>query len=110
MVGNDKFLFIATNQTKYALRVRKSDLTVTNAGEWGLGAKVSSMSSDERGYITINFGSGGHQFWQHSVRPGMGTTSATSDPSTSSWRTLTSPSAPKPLRRECFTSSAKAKT
>ncbi len=62
MVGNDKFLFIATNQTKYALRVRKSDLTVTNAGEWGLGAKVSSMSSDERGYITINFGSGGTNF------------------------------------------------
>lgn len=62
MVGYDKFLFIGTNQTKYALRVRKSDLTVTNAGEWGLGAKVSSMSSDKRGYITINFGSGGTNF------------------------------------------------
>jgi hypothetical protein len=59
MAGNDKFLFIGTNQTKHALRVRKSDLTVTNAGEWGLGAKVSSMSSDKRGYITINFGAGG---------------------------------------------------
>jgi hypothetical protein len=62
MVGNDKFLFIGTNQTKYALRVRKSDLTVTNAGEWGRGAKVSSMSSDKRGYITINFGQGGGNY------------------------------------------------
>jgi hypothetical protein len=62
MAGNDKFLFIGTNQTKHALRVRKSDLTVTNAGEWGLGANVSSMSSDKRGYITINFGAGGSNF------------------------------------------------
>lgn len=62
MAGNDKFLFIGTNQTGYALRVRKSDLTVTNAGEWGLGANVSSMSSDKRGYITINFGAGGSNF------------------------------------------------
>jgi hypothetical protein len=59
MAGNDKFLFIGTNQTEHALRVRKSDLTVTNAGKWGLGAKVISMSSDKRGYITINFGVGG---------------------------------------------------
>jgi hypothetical protein len=56
MAGNQKFLYIGTNQTKHAVRVRKSDLNVTNAGEWGLGAKVNSMSSDKRGYIAINFG------------------------------------------------------
>ena len=62
MAANDKFLFIGTNQTEYALRVRKSDLAVTKAGKWGLGATVSSMSSDKRGYITINFGAGGSNF------------------------------------------------
>ena len=62
MVGNDNFLFIGTNQTEYALRVRKSDLTVKPAGKWGQGAKVSSMTSDKRGYITINFGAGGSNF------------------------------------------------
>jgi hypothetical protein len=60
MAGNQEFLFIGTNQTEYALRVRKSDLTVTNAGEWGPGDNVTSMTSDKRGYIAINFGAPGN--------------------------------------------------
>jgi len=53
MAANNTFLFIGTNQGEQAVMVQKSNLAVSKVGIYILGINVSSITSDEYGYITV---------------------------------------------------------
>ena len=56
MAANNSFLFIGTNLSSDAIEVRKSNFTITNVGDFSSG--VTSITSDEYGFITITQGDG----------------------------------------------------
>jgi hypothetical protein len=53
MAANAKFLFIGTSLTPYAVEVNKKTLTVTNVGGFSPPINVTSITSDQYGYVTV---------------------------------------------------------
>jgi hypothetical protein len=53
MAANRGFLFIATDQTSYAVEVRKSKLSVSNVGGFSPPINVTSITADQYGYVTV---------------------------------------------------------
>jgi len=51
MAANKEFLFIGTNQSSGMVEVRKSNLSITE-----IGGSVSSITSNEYGYVTVTQG------------------------------------------------------
>jgi len=56
MAANPTFLYIGTDQSSAAVEVRKSNLSITQVGDFSVG--VTSITSDQYGYITITQGDG----------------------------------------------------
>jgi hypothetical protein len=59
MAANDGFLFIGTDQTPEAVRVQKSDLSVATIGGFSPPINVTSITSDQYGYVAVTFGTSG---------------------------------------------------
>jgi len=57
MAANNNFLFIGTNLSPQAVKVRKSTLLVTKLGGFSPPENVTSITSDEYGYVTVTQGS-----------------------------------------------------
>jgi len=53
MAANSKFLFIGTDQTSYAVEVNKGTLSMTNVGGFSPPINVTSITSDQYGYVTV---------------------------------------------------------
>jgi hypothetical protein len=53
MAANNSFLFIGTNQGEQAVMVQKNNLAVSKVGIYILGINVTSITSDEYGYVTV---------------------------------------------------------
>jgi hypothetical protein len=56
LAADNNYLFIGTNQSSFALKVQKSDLTSEQVGGFYPPVNVSSINSDAYGYITVTFG------------------------------------------------------
>lgn len=56
MAADYGFLFIGTDQSPFAVRVQKSNLAVTQIGGFSPPVNVSSITSDQYGYVTVTFG------------------------------------------------------
>lgn len=61
IAGNDHALFIGTNLSETAVKVEKDTLAVSNVGGFSPPLKVSSITANKYGYVTVNFG-GNHGF------------------------------------------------
>ena len=56
MAANNGFLFIGTNQSPFAYRVQKSNLSIVQVGGFSPPINVSSITSDKYGFVTVTFG------------------------------------------------------
>jgi hypothetical protein len=56
LAADNNYLFVGTNQSSFALKVQKSDLTSTQIGGFSPPINVSSITSDAYGYVTVTFG------------------------------------------------------
>ncbi len=56
MAANNSFLFIGTNLSSEAMEVRKSNFTITQIGGFSPPSNVTSITSDEYGYVTVTQG------------------------------------------------------
>jgi hypothetical protein len=56
MAANTRFLFIGTNQSAQAVEVRKSNFTISEIGGFSPPSNVTSITSDEYGYVTVTQG------------------------------------------------------
>ncbi|GFZ87014.1 hypothetical protein [Dyella caseinilytica] len=56
LAADNDYLFIGTNQSSFALKVQKSDLSFTQVGGFYPPVNVSSITSDAYGYVTVTFG------------------------------------------------------
>jgi hypothetical protein len=56
MAANRSFLFIGTNQTAIGAEVQKSNLAVSDIPGFSPPINVSSITSDQYGYVTVTFG------------------------------------------------------
>lgn len=56
MAANSGFLFVGTDLTSSAVEVKKSNLAVTTIPGFSPPINVSSITSDEYGYVTVTFG------------------------------------------------------
>jgi hypothetical protein len=57
MAGNKGFLFAGTNQSQSAVRIQKSNLSVTPIPGFSPPINVSAITADAYGYVTVTFGS-----------------------------------------------------
>jgi len=57
MAANSKFLFIGTNKSSDALKVQKSNYTITPIFGFSPPVNVTAITSDKYGYVTVTFGS-----------------------------------------------------
>lgn len=53
MAANTKFLFVGTSVTSYAVEVNKRTLAITNVGGFSPPINVTSITSDQYGYVTV---------------------------------------------------------
>jgi hypothetical protein len=58
MAANMGYIFLGTSQSPTAIRVSKSDLSVTEIGGFSPPINVSAVTSDAYGYVTVTFGNG----------------------------------------------------
>lgn len=58
MAGNAGYLFIGTDQSPFAVRVDKTNLSFDEIGGFSPPSNVSSITTDDRGYVTVTFGEG----------------------------------------------------
>jgi len=56
MAANNGYLFIGTNQSPQAVRVQKSNLTLTQVGGFSPPINVTSITADKYGYVAVTFG------------------------------------------------------
>ncbi|MGA7401698.1 MAG: hypothetical protein WBW38_16890 [Candidatus Sulfotelmatobacter sp.] len=56
MAANSKFLFIGTNQSNQAVEVKKSTFAMTEIGGFSPPSGVTSITSDQYGYVTVTQG------------------------------------------------------
>ena len=56
MAANSTFLYVGTDQSSQAVQVRKSNLSITQVGDFSTG--VTSITSDQYGYVSIIQGDG----------------------------------------------------
>lgn len=56
MAADNSYLFIGTNQSSFALKVQKSNLSFNQIGGFSPPINVSSITSDAYGYVTVTFG------------------------------------------------------
>jgi hypothetical protein len=56
LAADNNCLFIGTNQSSFALKVQKSDLSFTQVGGFSPPINVSSITSDAYGFVTVTFG------------------------------------------------------
>ncbi len=59
IAGNNDYLFIGTDQSPLALRVDKASLSFDEIGGFSPPANVSSITTDDEGYVTVTFGNEG---------------------------------------------------
>ena len=57
MAGNNKFLFIGTNNSPEAVEIQKSTFSITQIGGFSPPINVSAITADPYGYVTVQFGS-----------------------------------------------------
>jgi hypothetical protein len=56
MAANNSFLFIGTNLSSEAMEVRKSNFSITQIGGFSPPSNVTSITSDQYGYVTVTQG------------------------------------------------------
>jgi hypothetical protein len=56
MAANSKFLFIGTNQSPHAVKVKKGNFSLTQVGGFSPPINVTAITANSRGYITVSFG------------------------------------------------------
>jgi len=56
MGANNLFLFIGTDQSPQAVRVQKSNLSVTQLGGFSPPINVTAITADNYGYVTVTQG------------------------------------------------------
>jgi hypothetical protein len=74
MAANQKFLFVGTDQTPYAVIVAKKGFAVTQTGGFDPAINVTAITGDPYGYVTVTFGtfaSGNNGFYVYGPN-GMG--------------------------------------
>lgn len=59
MAGNDGYLYIGTDQSPFAVQVDKSTLAFGQIGGFSPPANVSLITTNDKGYVTVGFGTGG---------------------------------------------------
>jgi hypothetical protein len=59
VAADDGYLFIGTDQSPFAVRVDKSDLSFGEIGGFEPAADVSSITANDKGYVTVTFGDTG---------------------------------------------------
>ena len=57
MAANNGYLFIGTDQSSEAVRVQKSNLSLTQFGGFSPPINVTSITADRYGYVAVTFGS-----------------------------------------------------
>jgi hypothetical protein len=57
MAANAAYLYVGTNQSTSAVRIRKSDLAMASIGGFSPPMTVSSIASDSYGHVSVTFGS-----------------------------------------------------
>lgn len=60
MAANNGFLFIGTDQSPQAVKVQKSDFTVTQLGGFSPPINVTAITADQYGYVTVTQGTFGN--------------------------------------------------
>lgn len=56
IAADNNFLFIGTDQSSFAVKVQKSNLTFNQIGGFSPPINVSSITSDKYGFVTVTFG------------------------------------------------------
>jgi len=70
MAANSRFIFVGTNQSPQAVRIQKSNLSVTQLGGFSPPINVTAITTDNYGYVTItqgDFNSGDTAFTVYSL-------------------------------------------
>lgn len=57
MAENAPYIYVGTNRTMQAAAIKKSSWTVGSVGGFSPAIPVSSITADNRGYVTVNFSS-----------------------------------------------------
>jgi hypothetical protein len=72
MAADDAYLFIGTNQSPFAYRVQKNNLSMEQVGGFSPPSNVTSITADKYGYVTVTFGEGEYQFGPNGESVGDG--------------------------------------
>jgi len=56
MAANNRFIFVGTNQSPQAVRIEKSNLSVTQLGGFSPPINVTAITTDNYGYVTVTQG------------------------------------------------------
>jgi hypothetical protein len=56
MAANSEYLFIGTDQSPFAIKVKKNTLATTTVGGFSPPENVTSITADKYGFVTVTFG------------------------------------------------------
>jgi hypothetical protein len=62
MAGNDGFLFVGTDNGFNAVQIQKSNFAINPWGAGSIPTKVSAITADPYGYVTVSWGDFGNAF------------------------------------------------